>query len=260
MILANLAARVEQMLQPLTWVFLGLAVLGLRSLWMGRRRTAGTCTLLLGILWLVGATPLAEWLLARLERPYVAGSRQVPMADAVVMLGGTHDYSPSTVLPFNLGSSGDRPLVALELMRQGRAPYLVLGGASVPWFGRRINDAEVLDVWIRGWRLPAGRTILLGPSANTRDEAVQVAALVRSNGWRRVLMVSSGFHLRRGEAALRKAGVPDVYAVGAEFNGADRMQSELNWGVLPEVERFRFFAQWVHEQLGYWYYRWKGWA
>jgi len=260
MIAANLAVRVEQMLQPLTWVFLGLAVLVIRSLWLGRPRTAGTCLALLGVLWGVGSTPLTEWLLERLERPYVAGSRQVPMGDAVVMLGGTHDYSPSTVLPFNLGSSGDRSLVALELMRQGRAPNLVLGGASVPWFGRQINDAEFLDVWIRGWRLPAGRTILLAPSADTHDEVVQVATLARSNGWRRVLVVSSGFHLRRGEAALRKAGVPDVYAVGAEFNGSDRMRAELHWSVLPDVERFRFFSQWLHEQLGYWYYRWKGWA
>jgi len=48
--------------------------------------------------------------------------------------------------------------------------------------------------------------------------------------------------------------------VGAEFNGSDRMRAELQWGVLPDVERFRLFSQWVHEQLGYWYYRWKGWA
>ena len=40
MIAANLAVRVEQMLQPLTWVFLGLAVLVIRSLWLGRPRTA----------------------------------------------------------------------------------------------------------------------------------------------------------------------------------------------------------------------------
>lgn len=260
MMLGTLSGLVEALLQPLSWVLIGLLGVLVTSVWAGRRRTAFTTLILAAALWAVGATPLSSWLLAGLERPYVAGSRQTPAADAVVMLGGSHAYSRSTLLPFNLGDAGDRPLAALELMRQGRAPVLVLGGAGYEWGRQRRPDGELLEVWIRGWRLPAGRVVILAPSRDTRDEAVQVAALVRSNGWRRVLMVSSGFHLRRGEAALRKAGVPDVYAVGAEFNGMDRMGAPGQWGFFPDHDRFRHFSQWMHEQLGWWYYRWKGWA
>jgi uncharacterized SAM-binding protein YcdF (DUF218 family) len=260
MMLGTLSGLVEALLQPLSWVLLGLLGVLLTSLWAGHRRTALTAFVLVVALWGVGSTPLSAWLMAGLERPYVAGSRHAPLADAVVMLGGSHAFSPLTLLPFNLGGSGDRPLAALELMRQGRAPVLVLGGSGYGRGGQRRPDSELLDVWILGWRLPAGRVVLLAPSRDTRDEAVQVAALVRSNGWRRVLLVSSGFHLRRGEAALRKAGVPDVYSVGAEFNGTDRAGLPGQWIFFPDHERFGQFAQWVHEQLGWWYYRLKGWA
>jgi len=260
MTLGSMTGLVESLLQPLSWVVLWLLGLVVKSAWMGRRRTALICFGLSCVLWGVGSTPLTPWLLAGLEKPYLAGSRQAPLSDAVVMMGGSHNFSASTLLPFNLGDAGDRPLLALELMRQGRAPVLVLGGAAYELGNQKRPDSELLHVLIRGWHLPAGRVILLARSQDTHDEAVQVAALARSNGWRRVVMVSSGFHLRRGEAALRKAGVPDVYAIGAEFNGTDRLHGQGQWGFLPDPERFRLFALWVHEELGWWYYRWKGWA
>lgn len=251
---------VEDLLQPLSWVFLGLLGMCGSSLRLGRRGTAGCSAFLALILWTGGSTPLGRWLLSTLEQPYAAGSRTVPAADAVVMLGGTHDFSAFTVLPFNLGDAGDRPLAAVELVRQGRAPNLVLGGPGVEMGGRWICDGEMLAVWVRGWRLPVGRLTVLQPSRNTREEALQVAALARTNGWRRVIVVTSGYHLRRGEAAVRKAGVADVYGVSAEFSGAGCLGGAGQWRFLPDTERFRFVGRWVHEQLGWWYYRWKGWV
>lgn len=259
--LASITGLIEGLLQPLTWVFLGLIGIGISNLWSGSRR-AGAWSLGLALaLWLTAATPLSRWLVARLEAPYLIGNRQVPAADAVVMLGGTHDYSTLTLLPFNLGDGADRPLTALELMRRGKASTLVLGGQgfTLPG-GPPIADGEMLAVWMRGWGIPRGRLVVLGPSANTRDEAVQVAAMARTNGWRRVLLVTSGYHLRRGEAALRKAGVPEVHAVGAEFAGDGTAGGGGGWQFLPDVERLRLWSRWTHEQLGWWYYRWKGWV
>jgi uncharacterized SAM-binding protein YcdF (DUF218 family) len=251
----------EDLLQPLSWAFLGLLGIGISNLWNGQRRTGGIALVIGLALWGVGATPLARWLISGMEAPYLQGSRQVPTADAVVMLGGTHDYSTLTLLPFNIGEGGDRPLVALELMRLGRAPTLVLGGMGVSiGGGPAFADGEMLAVWMRGWGIPRGRLVVLGPSSNTRDEAVQVAAMARSNGWRRIIMVTSGYHLKRGEAAMRKAGVPEVHSVGAEFSGYGTTLGAGQWLFFPDAVRLRLFAHWTHEQLGWWYYRWKGWA
>jgi uncharacterized SAM-binding protein YcdF (DUF218 family) len=258
---AAMTMVVESLLQPLCWAFLGLFGIGISNLWNGQRRT-GLAALGIGLaVWGVGATPLARWLISGMEAPYVHGSRQVPTADAVVMLGGTHDYSTLTVLPFNIGEAADRPLIALELMRLGKAPTLVLGGVGVSiGGGPAFADGEMLAVWMRGWGIPRGRLVVLGPSRNTRDEAVQVAAMARSNGWRRIILVTSGYHLKRGEAAMRKAGVPEIHPVGAEFSGYGSTGGAGQWLILPDGERLRLFARWTHEQLGWWYYRWKGWA
>jgi uncharacterized SAM-binding protein YcdF (DUF218 family) len=251
----------EGLLQPLSWVFLGLIGIGVSSCWNGARRTGGVALGLAMLLWLTSASPLARWLVAGLEAPYLANSQQVPMADAVVMLGGTHDYSVRTVLPFNLGDAADRPLTALELMRRGHASTLVLGGPGVSLAGSSpFADGEMLAVWMRGWGLPRGRLVVLGPSANTREEAIQVAAMARTNGWRRIILVTSGYHLRRGEAAMRKAGVPEVYGVCAEFAGDVVAEGIRKWQILPDNDRLRLVNRWTHEQLGWWYYRWKGWV
>ena len=258
---ASVTGLVESLLQPLNWVFLGLIGIGVSNVWQGPRRT-GACALSLALaLWVSAASPLAHRLVARLEAPYLRGSRQLPNADAVVMLGGTHDYSAFTVLPFNLGDAADRPLAALEIMRRGRASTLVLGGVGVTLGGGPpFADGEMLAVWMRGWGIPRGRLVVLGPSANTREEAVQVAAMARTNGWRRIILVTSGYHLRRGEASMRKAGVPEVYAVGAEFSSSGTRGHPGEWLLFPDTDRLRLLARWTHEQLGWWYYRWKGWA
>lgn len=259
--MATFTTVVESLLQPLSWAFLGLLGVGISNLWNGQRRTGSLALAIALALWGAGATPLARWLVSGMEAPYVQGSRQVPTADAVVMLGGTHDYSALTLLPFNMGEGADRPLVALELMRLGKAPTLVLGGLGVSIeAGPAFADGEMLAVWMRGWGIPRGRLVVLGPSSNTRDEAVQVAVMARSNGWRRIILVTSGYHLKRGEAAMRKAGVPEVHCVCAEFSGYANTSGPGQWLLMPDVIRLRLLAQWMHEQLGWWYYRWKGWA
>lgn len=250
---------VENLLQPtgLLWVLLWVAVV---VLFRRRQYRWSFLSLVLAAgLWGVGATPLPAKLLADLERPYVALARNPPAADAVVMLGGTHDYSPRTLLPMNFGGSVDRVTTALELIRTGRARALVLGGAYYRLRGEERPDSELLEQWMRDWHLPTGELIRLGTCANTRDEAERVARLVRERGWRRVLLVSTACHLRRGEGTFRRMGI-DVIPVGCDFQGLDALDNpDSLWRVIPEGNNLNWFQSWFHEVVGWWWYRLKGW-
>lgn len=236
-------------------------------LWVGawvllRRRQFrwGFLAVLLAVgLWTIGATPLPARLLAELERPYVALARNPPVADAVVMLGGTHDYSPRTLLPMNFGPSVDRVTTALELIRTGKARALVLGGAFYRLHGEERPDSELLEQWMRAWQLPTGELLRLGMCANTRDEAERVAKLARERGWRRVLLVSTAAHLRRGEGTFRRVGL-EVVPVGCDFQGLDALDHpDQLWRVIPEAGNLNWFQSWFHEVVGWWWYRLKGW-
>ncbi len=249
----------ENLLQPLGLIWLAMLAFTLRAVVQRRWSNAVGSAALAFFMWIVGASPLGAWLLAGLERPYVAATRSVERADAVVMLGGTHCASAQGWLPFDLGDSGDRVLVALELIRLGKATNLVFGGSFYESGKTRRPDSELLVPWIQAWRLPTGRMHLLGICANTRDEASRTAGLARQYGWRKVLVVSSAAHLRRAEATFRKAGV-EIEPVGCDFGGVNRMAAGGQWHWVPRMDGFQCCNAWLHEELGWWYYRLKGWA
>ena len=249
----------EDWIQPLSLVMWWAVGMSLRNAFSGRWRAALSCLGLALVVWGIGATPLSAELLARLERPYEGGGRQVPRADAVFVLGAQPTLSVRTPLPVGFGRGADGVMTGLELVRRGTAPHLVLGGGPYRWQGRLRPGSELYEVWLRGWRLPMGRLFPLGAASDVRDEVIQVGALARSNGWRRVVVVAPGHRLRRGEAALRKAGVPDVYAVGASFQGMESLDAGVTWEWTPRWERFGAFREWLHEELAWWYYYLKGW-
>ena len=208
----------------------------------------------------VGGTKLPAWLLARLERPYDPLVRGWPQrADAVVMLGGAHAFTPRSPLRFGIGEAGDRVLLALELIRAGQARALVLGGSYYEVDGQRRPDAELLTAWARAWKLPVGEVHLLGICANTREEAARTAQLARGQKWQRVILVSSGYHLARAEAVFRKAGL-EVLPAGAEFLGLDSLGGKDGWQLVPRGRGFELLGCWAHEQVGWLYYRLKGWV
>ncbi len=250
----------ENLLQPtgILWLLLWIATIVL----FRRRqfRWSATAGALAVALWIIGATPLPAKLLADLERPYVQFARNPPATDAVVMLGGTHDYSPRTLLPMNFGGSVDRVTTALELIRTGRAKALVLGGSYYRLNGESRADSELLTEWMKDWHLPTGELFRLGICANTRDEADRTAALAREHGWRRVLLVTTACHLRRSEGTFRKAGL-EIVPIGCDFQGLDALdESARLWRFIPEGTTLGWFQTWFHEVAGWWWYRSRGWV
>lgn len=255
-----MARLLEHLLQPtgILWIILWVAAVTLYC----RRQTRWSivAATLAVLLWVVGATPLSATLMAGLERPFAETSRNPPAADAVVMLGGTHHYSPRTLLPMNFAESVDRVTTALELIRTGKAESLVLGGAYYRLNGEQRPDSELLVGWMRDWNLKTGELIRLGICANTREEASRVAQIAQARGWRRVLLVSTACHLRRSVGTFRKSGI-DVIPVGCDFIGLDAMdESSRLWKAVPDGEYLNWFEIWFHEAAGWWWYQWKGWV
>lgn len=239
------------------------AVLLALTVWrLCQRRWRAALPPALGVIFLhtIGGTSLPAFLLAQLERPYDPKVLGWPTrADAVVMLGGTHDFTLRSPLHIGVGESADRILVALDLVRTTHAPALVLGGSWYEYQGVRRPDSELLAAWFRAWRLPTGEVHLLGICASTRDEADRTAQLARAKHWQRIVVVTSGYHLRRAEATFRKAGL-EITPVGAEFLGLDALGGGHEFSLVPRGRGFELIRYWIHEQLGWLYYRWKGWV
>ena len=92
-----------------------------------------------------------------------------------------------------------------------------------------------------------------GLVGNTRDEALRVAERFRSQGWRRLLLVTSPTHTRRAAAAFERAGVAEVIAVPAVETWFDLERLRRS------DERLWAFGPIIHEWIGLWVYARRGW-
>jgi len=130
--------------EPLAAIWLVMALGVFRLIWRRQWRGAvwlGVPTILI---FLIGSTPLVDAIVGRAESAYASTDiRHVAGADAVVALGGGYYLSEYDTFGFSLRSGASRLLTAAELIRQGKAKALVLGGAFLlpekwTWRERRL--------------------------------------------------------------------------------------------------------------------------
>ncbi len=186
----------------------------------------------------IGLTPVADWLLSR-----VSWSDSLRPAPAVVVLSS--DVHRNGSLP---SEAHDRLLQALELLRHGYARTLVVTRIPPP----SPSSLPAIQEEMRGLGL-SYPVIELGRVGDTHDEAIEVARLERARGWKEVILVTNRWHMLRARAVFLKAGA-SVICSPCEESRFD-YQAPL---ALPD--RLWAFRTWLHEWLGYYVYRLKGWV
>lgn len=247
-----------QLVAPLGLAFAFLVLCAVILLFRARRNLALVPGVLAVLLYATGATPLSPWLLATLEKPY-AGVRpdSLAEADAIVMLGGLLAPSTNDLFAADFQPAVDRAIAAVELVRQDKARDLVLGGGVQKNGPPGAVESDYLLPWLNAWKLTPRRVHQLRNCVNTRDEALACKQLADERGWEKLILVTSAFHMRRAEGVFRAAGL-DVTCFAADFNGLAGLEN-AGWRVVPTPGRLQAFDLWLHEIVGTWVYRWRGW-
>jgi uncharacterized SAM-binding protein YcdF (DUF218 family) len=255
--MAEVSRILEALVTPLglIWVMqlAATVVLAVKRKWRGAVFTGVTAL----ILFVFGCTSICNHLLASLERPY-AGQKlsDIPRCDAVIMLGGVVTPSKNDLFQFHLGEGADRAVTATELVRQGKAPVLVLGGGGNLKMGW--SEGELLRSWLAAWHLSESDVITIPVCANTHEEALRVQALSKEKGWKKVILVTSAYHMKRAEATFRQLEVP-VIPFACDFIGLSALWAQGSIYPVPSPERFEKLSLYLHEKIGWWIYRWRGW-
>jgi uncharacterized SAM-binding protein YcdF (DUF218 family) len=174
---------------------------------------------------------LAGWLEARYPAVPLA---EAPRGDAVIVLGGI--FGPETGEGFlkNLSESGERLEAGIRLHEQGNAPWLVFTGGKIPWERRKEVEGELArrEAVKRG--VPADRIVVTREVGNTWDEARAVAELMKKHGWKRIILVTSAWHMPRSARLFRKAEV-EFAAFPVDFR-FDRTRPLTLLDFLPKAE------------------------
>jgi uncharacterized SAM-binding protein YcdF (DUF218 family) len=255
----TLANFIFPLFQPLGLLWVVLLTLTVIC-FLKRGRVFGSILLLVCLaLFAAGSTRLPYILLNTLERPYIGKTvASAHTADAVLVLGGSQHFSANEPFHLGLGDSGSRIVTAVELMRRHKAGSLVLGGGSYTVDGRKKPESELLRDWLESWKVCGDAPIMpLEVCQNTHDEVLQIEKLAREHHWRRILLVTSAFHLRRAEGLFRQIGL-SVEVVACDFR-ADGVQRPFR-SIFPAAQSIQAFELYLHEFVGWYIYRWRGWV
>ena len=228
------------------------------------RRRQWRAMMLPGAAWLLltltAATGLPHLLLADLETRWPpVDLATLPECDAIIVLGGGLASSSVEPAGIHFSDGADRLFTGLMLARKGNGKLLVIGGGSMETTAGKEIEAEAAKRWVETWQISPVPVQSLGHCLDTHDEAVKVSVLAAKNGWRRVALVTSAYHMTRARAVFQAAGTSVVPVPCNYFSSAMR-SSGVKWVDVPNATHLCHFDIWMHEIIGWWAYRLMGWV
>jgi uncharacterized SAM-binding protein YcdF (DUF218 family)/glycosyltransferase involved in cell wall biosynthesis len=210
----------------------------LRRLYRRARRR----TLEIGVALVVSYVLLFEtalpWMIAaplRLEQPPRA-------SDAIVIFAGGVGESGQAG-----GGYQERLQRAIELYDQRFAPRIIISSGFVFAF----KEAEVMRTIAVERGVPASAIVLETESANTHENVTLTHAVLAREGWRRILLVSSPYHMRRALLTWRKAA-PEIEVVPEPATASQFYEHERG----ATLTQIRGILTEYAAIADYW---WKGW-
>lgn len=225
-----------------TPVNIGLVILAGALVW---RRARG---------WLVGAgiawiwlwsTPLMFGLLGRGLEKYAPMMRVEAhgAADAIVILGGGMGIPETSDWPYVEAWAGaDRVLHGARVFKSGKAPRIFCTGD-----GAEQSTVPLLE------ELGVPREVITCLDAkNTEEEAMRVAREAK-----KVILVTSAWHMRRAELMFRNAG-QEVECAPCDYETIVRKGKRFSfeWGDLWPTSEMQFYNTYLFkEHYAYWGYK-----
>jgi uncharacterized SAM-binding protein YcdF (DUF218 family) len=243
------------LIQPLAFVSLVLVaaiVVALR----GRLRAAAALTAAaLALLWTLSAPIPSAALRRPLERRHPERPlAELPLAQAILVLGGAvQGVAPPRLRP-ELNSAGDRLVFAAALHRAGKAPLVIASGGAYEW-QREPPDSHGVRMLLQEMGVPADAIRIEDTSVTTWQNCVNSRALLPGDA-PRVLLVTSALHMPRALGACRAAGLDAIAATTDVEALDDPGDGLLYW--LPDGQSLGASESAVKELGGLLVYRLRG--
>lgn len=199
--------------------------------------------------WIASTPVFANWLELRLKSQFPPQSiERLPQSDAVIVLGG---------VAANLGNPADRIMHALRIYRAGKASLIVISGGNLQQVG--VPESQLIADLLVELGAPRSALILETGSRNTRENALNTAAIFEKNGWRNGLLVTSGAHMPRALAAFRKVGL-SVTPTATDISVGPFFLLSSFLDLLPDAWALGRTMIAIKEMIGISVYRYRGWA
>lgn len=191
---------------------------------------------------------------------------EIPIAEAIVVLGGATKSALPPRPGVDLNEHGDRVIYAAQLYRQKKAPVIILSGGRIDWSGSTGNSesADMASI-LTSIGIPNDAIIQDPNSLNTYQNAFYVQKILSSRNIHRVLLVTSALHMPRSLLIFKRQGV-DAIPAPTDFLVSEGEMRDLTstpkaaiLNILPDSDNLNKFTDALKEYVGMAVYRLRGW-
>lgn len=190
---------------------------------------------------------------------------EIPKAEAIVVLGGAVKPADPPRPMVDVSERGDRVLYAAQLYQEQKAPLVVLAGGRLYWDDAERSEAVDMATLLTLMEVPESAMIEEPDSLNTYENAVFVRRLLEPRGIKKILLVTSAFHMPRSRLIFKKQGfevIPAPTDFLIPFPNQDNVDTSLQAkliNLLPDAESIGITTQVIKEYVGIVVYWLKGW-
>ena len=227
----------------------------------GRRRLAIKFFGAAALWFLVWSSPVTyRYLASGLEMRFpVMTAEELPVADAIVILGGGVGCNTNEYPYGEMWTSADRVWHGARLYKAGKAPKIFITGGGTT-FGT--------VMLLQDFGVPKEVIVCNLTARNTEEEARFIAGAMNEvevkdlglQGKAKILLVTSAWHMRRAKLMFEKyAPELEVIPAATDYEALVRCgwRSGFEWSDLtPNAEMLFYSSYTIKEIIGYWGYRW----
>ena len=217
-----------------------------------RSKRAGLAAI--GILIVCSLPVFSSNLISYLERDYsLVPTASVNNADAIVVLSGmVRTIEGANGLVYEWGEASDRIFAGIDLIKENKAPVLVLTGGKLPWSKGKPEGEHLRDI-AENLGVPSEIILLTENVQNTDQEAKAVAKILNIEV-PNIILVTSAFHMPRAQKVFEAAGIA-VTPFPVDFLTEADKTKIIDF--MPDAKAFWKTSFFVKEIIGRLYYKLK---
>lgn len=257
-----LSKILDVFLSPYTWA-LALVVLAIpwrrprrRSSWRRQRRLG---VLALAVFLFFSFEAVSDGLLYSLEHSTSSTYRPDVTYDAVILLGGVINeaVTADSGQP-SYRDDVERLIETHRLLMEGHARNVIISAAVERRSRIDSSETRVLSRQMVAWGADPSRIILEEKARNTYENAVYSQQIARERGFKKVLVVTSAFHMKRARECFAAVGM-DVDTLLVDYRvRRSRGLGSKSW--IPRVAYLSSSTDTLREMVGLYIYRLRGYA
>ena len=228
-------------------IFVALALCAAAWQFRKSRKQAAAWAVFALMMWTAAAGPLGNMVLAGLEYSYLPPAEV--KADVVVVLsagieeGGPGSLGAPTLSPASL----ERASEAVRIYRRYKLPLIITGGTVFS----RGPEAPVIKEYLVSLGVPPKDIFTEERARDTWENVVFSKKICDEKGYKKPLIVTSAYHMRRAMWSFKKAGLEGAVPYPTAYKSSKRPRWHYT-SLLPGGGEALGIA--VHEYLGLLFY------